>query len=310
VKKSNMMDLIKNHTISKTTRLVIALIVLTVALLGWYSNISAQTETRTGSVGLEGKISTPPPKQSPTITRPANGAVFTQLPITVTGMCPNGLLVKIFKNNVFSGSVMCENGSYNIQIDLFSSTNDLIARAYDSLDQASPDSNKVTVIFNDDAARANVGSRVSLTTNYARRGANPKELLTWPLIISGGIAPYAVSVDWGDGTTNDLYTVVSPGEFNIKHTYESSGSFRALIKATDKSGATAYLQVVAISNGRADQTVAGASASKEIGSGKTIIMWQPAAIAVPLIISTFWLGKKYEVSRIKKKLQRGEHPFK
>jgi hypothetical protein len=274
--------------------------------------VFAQTyppQTESGGVGLEGKISAPPPTQAPTIVSPSNGRVFSTLPITVSGWCPNNLLIKVFKNNVFSGSAMCRNSSYSIDIDLFSASNELIARAYDALDQAGPDSNKVTVTFHDSVNPANIENRVFLTSNYARKGANPNDLLVWPIIITGGSPPYAISVDWGDGTTNDLYTALSPGQFDIKHKFTQSGTYRALIKATDRNGSTAYLQLVAICNGKAtDQAVAGAAATKQ--SGKTIILWQPAAIAVPLVLSTFWLGKKYEVTRIKRKLQKGEHPFK
>lgn len=287
--------------------LVIVGIVFAVFALA-VSSARAVENPQTNGVGVQGTISAPPPTQAATITSPANGAVFTTLPITVRGFCPNGLLVKLFKNNVFSGSVPCENNSYSIQIDLFSSRNDLVARVYDSLDQAGPDSNTVSVTFNDDAAKADVASRVSLTTNYARRGANPKQDLSWPIIVSGGIAPYAVSVDWGDGTSADVYTVTSPGEFIIKHQYDQAGQYRALIKAADKNGVIAYLQVTAVGNGEVkDSNVAGASATTT--PGKTVILWQPAVVAIPLVITTFWLGKRYELKRVKARLARGEHPF-
>lgn len=207
-------------------KIVVAIILLLASFVVLYSvKTHAQTveNPQSGGVGIQGSISAPAPTQAATITQPGNGAVFTTLPVTVTGFCPNGLLVKIFKNNVFSGSVPCQNGSYSIQVDLFSSRNDLVARVYDDLDQAGPDSNTVSVTFNDSTARPDIISRVSLTSNYARRGANPKEQLTYPLIISGGAAPYAVTVDWGDGTANDVYTVTAPGEFNIMHKYDQSG---------------------------------------------------------------------------------------
>ena len=55
------------------------------------------------------------------------------------------MLVKLFKNNVFAGSVQCEDGSYSIKTDLFVGTNELVARVYDDLDQPGPDSNVLTV---------------------------------------------------------------------------------------------------------------------------------------------------------------------
>ena len=265
-------------------------------------------QTESGGVGLEGKISAPPPTQAPTITQPSNGAVFSNLPITVSGWCPKDLLIKVFRNNVFSGSAMCKNNSYRMQIDLFSAANQLTAVGYDSLDQASPESNKVTVTFHDGVNTPSMDNRVILTSNYARRGANPNELLTWPIIISGGTAPYALTVDWGDGSPSDVYSAPTPGEFTIKHQMTQSGIYRVLIKAADKNNSIAYLQLVAIGNGEAKQ-VAGASATKTSAAGKTVVVWWPAAIAIPLIITTFWLGKRYEKQRVKRRLEKGEHPF-
>lgn len=265
-----------------------------------------------GGVGVQGTISSPPPTTAPTISTPGNGATFTTLPVTVKGICTGSLLVKIFKNNVFSGSSVCRNGSYEVVIDLFSSKNDLVARHYDELDQGGPDSNLVSVTFNDNAAKPEIAARISLTTNYARRGANPKELLQWPMIISGGVAPYAVTIDWGDSAKNDVQSVATPGEFIMKHTYDSAGVYKILVKAADKNGAVAYLQLVGVGNGAVDASAAaknGQVAGASAGTGKTVILWQPAAIALPLLISTFWIGKKYEVKQIKKRVAQGKHPF-
>ncbi len=96
-----------------------------------------------GSIGIQGTISTAPPTRGATIAVPSNGAVFTTTPITVSGLCPSSVLVKLFANNVFVGSTFCVNGSYSLQIDLFSGQNDLVARVYDALDQTGPDSNLV-----------------------------------------------------------------------------------------------------------------------------------------------------------------------
>lgn len=266
----------------------------------------AVVNPQNGGVGVEGKISAPAPTVAPTISSPRSGQSFTNLPITVTGICQSNLLIKLFKNNVFAGSALCQNNNYSIVTDLFSGANDLVVRAYDDLDQASPDSNVVSLVY-DDNSKANFISKITLTTNYARRGANPNQLLTWPVTISGGVGPYAVSVDWGDGSQSDIYSVATPGDFTIKHKFEQSGVYRALIKATDKNGAITYLQLTAISNGEVkDAKVAGAESAT---TNKTIVLWQPVAISVPLIISTFWLGKRYASQSIKKKFMKGENPF-
>lgn len=268
----------------------------------------AQVENpQNGGIGLQGKISSPPPSSAPTISTPGNGQVISTIPIEVRGICTGNLLVKLYKNNVFSGSDQCRNGSYSITIDLFSGRNELVARHVDELDQQGPDSNVVAITFNDGASRPNLAERITVTSSYARRGANPTETLSWPIVITGGTAPYALSVDWGDGSQADVYSITIPGEFTIKHVFKQAGVYRVLIKATDKNGNVGFLQLTAIANGEIKQAdVAGA-----VESGRTItkVLWQPVVLAIPFVITTFYLGKKYEVTRIKQKLSKGEHPF-
>src|SRR3954471_12928371 len=103
---------------------------------------------QSGSVGLQGEIPGSPPTTGATITVPGNGQNFSTTPITVAGICPKGLLVEIFKNNVFGGSTECATGSFSLQVDLFDGRNDLVARVFDSLNQSGPDSATVSVNYN------------------------------------------------------------------------------------------------------------------------------------------------------------------
>lgn len=284
------------------------------------SSIHAQSLSDTGSVGLQGTVTTPPPATAPSISLPANGASISRSPVTVSGFCQNDLLVKVFKNGVFGGSVQCQSGTFSLSMDLFNGQNDLTARQYDALDQESPESNRVSVNFSDGSVNTSATERVTLTTNYAKRGADPNQKLIWPIGITGGSGPYAITVEWGDGEQS-LLSIPSPGEFNIEHTYKNPGSYQVVIKAVDVNGQTAYLQVVAIANGELGQggTNSGSgSSSGGTGSGsgdaqgeepKTRILWQPAAIMIPFIISTFWLGKRYAIFRLRKKIEAGERPF-
>jgi hypothetical protein len=256
-----------------------------------------------GSAGLQGTVPTPPPDKAATIVIPKNAQTFNRNPIQVSGLCTTGLLVKLFSNNVFVGSAICVNGSYSLQADLFEGRNELIARVFDALDQPGPDSNRVTVTYSNDQF-GNTGIQpLTLSSLYARRGANPGSELTWPIIISGGTPPYAISVDWGDGKPISLQSEAFAGSFNIKHVYDTAGTYVITIKATDKNGMTAFLQLVGQANGAVGQ-------GKEEGDDGLVatvtqIIWIPAAISIPLIISTFWLGRRYEITVLRKKL---EHP--
>lgn len=257
-------------------------------------------QTGTGSVGIQGTITKTPPRQGATITVPGNGAVFTTVPITVSGLCPRDTLVKIFSNNVFVGSTFCANGSYSVQISLFSGQNDLVARVYDALDQAGPDSNTVIVTFNDAQFLA-FGTRIILSSIYAQRGAPPGQELTWPVTISGGTGPYAISVDWGDGSPTDLISQTTEGSFTLKHTYKNAGIYKVIIKATDKNGGTAFLQLVGQATG------AGQNNSKA-GDGaalvRTEVLWWPALLMVPLIFAAFWVGRRHELFSLRKQLEK------
>lgn len=266
-----------------------------------------QAAEESGSFGLEGRISSPPPTTGATISVPGNGQSFSTMPVTVSGLCPGDLLVKLFKNNVFAGSAQCRNGSYSLLIDLFSGQNELVARVYDTLDQAGPDSNHVTVTFAD--ARSGTASRPSLTSNFAKRGANPGQELPWPIVLTGGSGPYAVSVDWGDGKQQDLFSLGFPGPFEIKHIYDTPGVYNIIVKASDRDGGQAFLQLVGVANGPLSQDQQQGAANDKAGGTKTIILWQPAAIMIPMMLGTFWLGRKYELKYLKKRLERGDRPF-
>lgn len=286
-------------------KVLFVLTVLIVAALIFPARLHAATQQQTGSVGVEGTIPSAPPTTGATITIPKNGRVFTSLPINVQGLCPNGLLVEIFKNNVFAGSQQCQNGSFSIQIDLFSGQNDLVARVFDSLNQQGPDSNTVSVTFND---TFNVGGpRITLTSVYAKRGADPGSNLTWPVTLSGGKGPYAISADWGDKTPLDLISRESVGDFNIEHIYLQSGIFNVIVKATDVNGQAAFLQVVGISNGPIQQS----NAQKQTpAKSKQTVLWWPIILLFLLTFASFWLGKQHQLETIRSRLRKGERPFK
>ncbi|MGI9028214.1 MAG: PKD domain-containing protein [Candidatus Saccharimonadales bacterium] len=264
---------------------------------------SARAAEESGSIGLEGKISAPPPTQAATIAFPRNGAVIGEGQVTVTGLCPAGVIVKIFKNNVFAGAAPCVNGSYSILIDLFGGTNEIIARVFDDLDQQGPDSNKVTVTY--PISQFEAGQRVTLTSTFAKKGANPGATLTWPIILSGGTGPYAVTVDWGDGKIPDVLSQEFAGTFNIEHIYDSPGVYTIIVRVADKNGSVAFLQLIGIANGQVAQDNGGQNGNGEPeAKPKTKILWTPLLAAIPLMAASFWLGRRHELQVLRKRLER------
>lgn len=263
--------------------------------------LGSQQNPQSGTVGMEATIPGAPPTTAATIATPGNGQSVSSTPITVSGLCKTDLLVKIFSNNVFVGSTVCQNGSYSLEVDLFSGANDLVARVYDALDQAGPDSNLVRVTFND-AQFAQFGSRVTLTSNYARRGADPGSTLTWPIALSGGLAPYAVSIGWGDGKPTDLISKPFADTFNISHVYDSAGVYNIVIKATDAHGVSAYLQLVGVGTGQVS-AVANNKDKTAPTVIKTQVLWLPLLLVIPLLAVAFWLGRRHELFTIRRRLE-------
>ncbi len=156
---------------------VLSLLLVVGAVATVHGQIGSPNPQQSGTTGLQGKVSSPPPTTPATITTPATGRSFNTTPITVSGLCKTGLLVKIFSNNIFVGSADCAGGSYSIQVDIFGGSNELVAKVYDALDQEGPESNKVTVTFQDTQFAA-FGQRITLSSNLAKLGAPVGSQLT------------------------------------------------------------------------------------------------------------------------------------
>lgn len=294
----------------KINRFIISgLFLLCLATLGVAGSavyaIGSPDPEQEGAAGLTGRVPGDAPTRGATISNPVNGRTFTSIPVTVSGLCPNDLLVKVFSNNIFIGSAQCARGSFSMQTDLFSGSNSLIARVYDALDQAGPDSNTVTVTFQD-GQFADFNQRVSLTSNIAKNGAAVGTQLNWPIILSGGTGPYALSIDWGDGTPADLKSFAFAGTVNITHTYKSAGIYRVIVKATDSRGTIAFLQLVGVGNGPVTQNAGQINSTDGTSGGGVVVkyIWWPILLMIPLIIATFWIGKKYELVAIRRQIEQ------
>lgn len=268
-----------------------------------YALGSPQTP-QSGSTGLVATIPSPPPSQAATIAVPSNGQSFSSLPITVSGICPSNLLIKILANNVFVGAAPCINGSYSLKIDLFNGRNDIVAQDYDNLGQAGPASSPITVSFQD-SQYLKAGSQVTITSIYAELGANPGQELDWPIVISGGTPPYAISTDWGDGQPATLQSSAYAGQLTIKHTYASSGIYQVTVTATDSNGATGFLQLVGVGNGQiTTSSKTTSNTTPKSNSGSNGLPWWVPVIVLITLIPAFWLGSRHGRTVLLKKYQK------
>ena len=263
-----------------------------------------------GSYGLEATKTQPPPTQGATITTPGNGGSFATSPVTVNGICPAGLLVQIYNNNVMVGSVMCSNGSFSLEVSLFAGTNELSAIVYDDLEQAGPASNVVTVTYTDTSFTA-FGTLMTLTSSYGRRSAAASSPLTWPLQFSGGAGPYAFSIDWGDGSGPELKSQALAGVVTIDHVYKKAGIYQVNVRVTDVNGVSAFLQLVAVASGKVDGATATQADSKngQTDAAPAQVLWVPTVTSLALLAPSYWLGRRSQLLSLRKKMLKERDGF-
>jgi len=282
------------------------------ALLFLPSPVSAINQIPTpdpkpGSYGIAATKTQDPPTVGATITTPGSGGSYNTNALTVSGICPDGLLVQLYNNGVMVGSTMCTNGSFTIEISLFAGINELSAIVYDNLEQAGPGSNTISVTYTDTQFTA-FGALVTLTISYGRRSASAGADLVWPLQLSGGNGPYAFSVDWGDGSDEVLKSQSLAGLVNINHVFKKAGIYPVNVKVTDSNGVSAFLQVIALSNGVLD----GSEAAEVVEETKEVtrVIWIPAAIAVALCVPIFWLGRRSQITSLRNKMLKERDTYK
>ena len=303
---------IRHHRHTSYGSLVVVLLLAFTPLMMISRSIAsaAATDPVSGDHTTYAVVRAEPPATAPVITNIASGTVYTNNdPISVAGTCPDGTLVKIFKNEVFAGAALCEAGRFTLLIGTFVGMNSLIARAYNANNDVSPDSAPISV--RQEIAAANVvGSNQSvasadqffITSEIYHKGVNAGESLSWPVVLSGGQPPYAVSIGWGDGKT-DLISRAEAGSFDVRHTYDKPsggyrGSYTVTIRATDEAGQQSFLQLVSIVSGTAPGVV-GEIKRGYNWSGTMRIAWQLMAVALLLVLS-FWIGEKHELKALRK----------
>lgn len=254
------------------------------------------------------------------ILKPNNGQHFKKIPIIISGTCPaNAAYIEIFRNNFMSGTALCDGSSnFSLTTDLFPGLNDLTAHSFNITDDEGPVSSTVTVYYDapkpkpapqtsQNGAGGPAASPLALTTSFIYKGYYVGQKVSWPLRLSGGTAPYAVSVDWGDGS-NDLISRSAAGDFNIEHVYTTPGGFKnsytITAKASDNSGQTASLQFFVIVNVNKDMGLAGDIFGKSPPTLNDNYHWLwaawPAYIFILLMGLSYILGEREELIILRK----------
>jgi hypothetical protein len=275
--------------------LLVVAMVLTAGLSWSAMAADPAVNPQSGSVGLTGVVRGPAPTTAATILTPANGSRTTTIPITVSGTCPAGTFVSLTKNNVFAGAAVCQDdGRFSMLIDLFDGLNSLVARVSDALGQYGPDSSPITIFYDAPSlgqpGGSGIGRQLFLQMTTTVVAANPGQPVSRTVTIVGGVAPYAVSWDFGDDSSS-LVSASTEGAVTATHTYERPGMYRVIVRVTDSLGNTAFLQFVTVINGPAGAVGNTNGTGPGALPGRILAAWPVLGFAAVLVLA-FWLGER------------------
>jgi hypothetical protein len=295
-----------------------------VLLAGW--TFQAQAD----DVHVTAKVSAALPSGPAIITSPGDGTRFTEVPIAVSGTCPVDTYVKIYRNNFFSGTAICTtDGNFTLNIDLFAGANQLDAKVFNITDDEGPASIPITVYY--DVPEQPTGSTTvepgstsptqpqtstpgvpsssavvpfSIKSEFAYRGYKIGQTAELIFEASGGAPPYALNIDWGDGT-NSVISQKEAGKVSASHRYKkvgngTKGSFIVKVSGSDIDGRQTFLQLfLLVSPAGVSGLVAGTLPSgPHLKTSWLKFIW-PAYSIIMLMAFSFWLGEREEVIELK-----------
>ena len=266
----------------------------------------------------------PPPTVGATITAPITGSNINNAIVQVSGTCPVGLTVELYRNGGFAGSTYCDSsGVFLVSITVIEGSNTLVARDADGLGQYGPDSNSVLVTYQipqtpptpaptstpapttppkpnpllSTGPRRNSTPQPSSTPiitpftidtdQHYFQGINPGDNINWQLKIIGGTPAFDIIWSWGDGSS-DKITTSDRQSTSPSHNYKNPGYYKVTVTATDNFGRKSLIQLLVIVNGTGGIT----STTSPHDYGLLIPIW-PVLAGMLLLTISFWLGEIY-----------------
>lgn len=267
------------------------------------------------STSISLKIHAPIPPAPAVISSPPDQSRFDKPDQTVSGTCPADSYIKLYNNGVFSGAAPCTDGRFQLMITLVEGSNVLQAKVFNTTDDEGPTSPNVTVYYEPVIITppSGIPSRVPtakgepfrIVSDYRHRVYKSNQEVSLNIGLLGGLAPYAVAVDWGDGQISS-YSRSNTSMYKATHTYAQNPrlyTYIVKIAASDINGKSAYLQLIAVVDG----TVVAAAPTAPAPPTKKSFAWLsylwPAYLMFVMMVISFWLGEREEL-RILTKARR------
>lgn len=164
------------------------------------------------------------------------------------------------------------------------------------------------------------GMQFRLHSGYSYRTYLVGQRVEFSITINGGVPPYALSVDWGDGH-NSTYVFKAAGTFTIGHTYGWINAPRAVkivkLQVVDSAGAVQNLQFSVVLR-NPGYHVASTNKTRPGWWQRSLsnvrqwlwLLW-PGYTIVLLLVFSFWLGERQEFMELMSRRRRNKrriHP--
>lgn len=282
-----------------TSHGVLLVLLIAAGLMMWFATDKALAgnQTGSGSVAVSGVVPSPAPEEPPVVETPE--PTPEKPTVEIRGTKPTSGVIEVYSNGILVGIAGCKPDKFALDITPLRGKNEIKTRIVDSLGQYSPDS--IPFSFNYlpllSVQRANV-PQLFITTEAAYYGIQVGQAFDLKPKITGGKGPYAVSSNWGDGSSDDLVVRTEPGQFSQTHNFENPGCYLVQVNVKDSVENEAYFQTVVIVSG-SKEAVASTSKIDQIIATPTLGFLWPLYLMVLGIIAAFWLGEKYQLRRDK-----------
>ncbi len=259
-------------------------------------------------------------------------SVTNQQTIEVTGTCAPGTFVVVQNNNQLVGSTVCTDaGIFVLQVQLQTGTNVLSAFNYDNLNQPGPNTPLISVNVTTtstvaqllqplsstlpvilpsnpsivpgvtpEASSCDIKNEQPLPTGgeprvaivCAPRFVQANTQYTLGIMTWGGTPPYALAIDLGNKSENNLLSLATPRNQFFKFSYASAGIRTVTVKLKDKDGRSAIVQTSIQTTGDT-KTPLAVLANDVIGTSwfKTPVPLYLIAFAITL---GFWGGDIFD----------------
>lgn len=188
-------------------------------------------------------IPAPIPADPAVFISPANNSVITESPATVTGSCPviaPAIIVAIYNDSELLGSSVCgSDGTFTASLQLQSGPQMLVAKVVTITGQFGASSTPLTLNYSspvttpiDEPLSPAPIVRIDTPFIVYRPGLTAR----LKLLVSNGLAPYDLTIRWGDNTTL-AQALLKDGEYSFEHTYASGSLASQIITLTIEDAA-------------------------------------------------------------------------